>query len=115
MDIKIVSEKISNAELLQMAKEGFGDMIKAVVDVERGIIAVGGELHADAEAVLLENGSKQENLWGINIYPGKSAEEQIEFTSLINIRPSVGNRAIEIQDENIKQIIKKIWTGLNYH
>ena len=108
MDIKIITEKISRSELLQMAKEGFGDMVKAVVDVKRRIIAVGGELHADAEAVLLENGSKQENLWGINIYPEKTAEERIEFTSLINIRPSIGNRSMDIQDSHIVDTINQI-------
>jgi len=107
MDIKIITDKVTQSELLQMAKDGFGDMVKAVVDVEKKIIAVGGELHADAEAILLENGSKQENLWGINIYPEKAATERIEFTSLINIRPSVGNRSMDIQDENVRQIIKQ--------
>ena len=113
--MKIIAAPISLPDLKVMAESRFGNLVKAVIDVERKIMALDGELHADEEALLLENGSRQENLWGINIYPGKSAEEQIEFTSLINIRPSVGNRAIEIQDENIKQIIKKIWTGLNYH
>lgn len=116
MDIKIVTDKISQEELLKMAKGGFGDMLKAVVDVEKEIMAVGGELHADAEAVLLEQGCDQENLWGINIYPEKSGEDLIEYSSLINIRPRRGNRSMEIEDTEvrgkIKNIINKLINGL---
>lgn len=108
MEIKIVSEKITSEELKEMAQNSFGDMVKAVVDVEKEIMSIGGELHADGEALLLEQGSKQENLWGINIYPDKPKEQQIEFSALINVRPSAGNRDMEIQDEAIKERIKTI-------
>lgn len=76
-------------------------MVKAVVDIEQRIIAVGGELHADAEALLLEQGSKQRDLWGINLYP-ENDTARVEFSSFINIRPSQGNRSMQIQDETIQ-------------
>lgn len=108
MILKLVNQKISEEELKKIAQETFGDMVKAAVDVEKGIMALGGELHADGEALLLEQGSQQENLWGINIFPERPKENFIEFTSLINIRPSEGQRAMEIQDEGIKEKIKTI-------
>ncbi|MFY9462963.1 MAG: DUF5674 family protein [Candidatus Sungiibacteriota bacterium] len=112
MKIQIITDAISKHNIEHIAKDQFGDMVKAVVDVEKAIMAIGGELHADEEAVLLENGSLQENLWGINLYPEKSAGEWIEFNSMINVRPSRGNRSrmIESQDmqEKIRAIIKKL-------
>ena len=73
-------------------------MVKYVVDVERGLIAIGGEMHVDGEQLLLESGSRQADLWGANYYPGRGTEGCIEYTSLINIRPSAGNRAMELLD-----------------
>ena len=81
-------------------------MAKFVVDVEKGILALGGEMHADCEEMLLRNGSKQEHLWGANLYPFREGDERIEYTSLINIRPSAGNRSMAIQDEAIKRKVK---------
>jgi len=80
-------------------------MIKIVVDVRRHILAGGGEMHADCEAVLLELGSEQDDLWGANWYP---VEQQIEFESLINIRPRLGNRSIIIQSEQLRQKVATI-------
>lgn len=112
MPLKIIENKIGKEELVEMAKSYFGNFVKAVVDVSREIMAVGGELHADGEAVLLEQGSRQEDLWGINIYPEKSAEEWIEFDSMINVRPNQGNltRGVENPEirEKIKEIVKKL-------
>ena len=85
-----------------MAREGFGDLVKAVVDVEREIVALDGELHADEEALLLEQGSAQRDLWGINIYPNLEAEDRIEFDAMINIRPSQGNRSRGVDDPAIR-------------
>ena len=107
-DIKICDKILSLDQVRQIAQETFGDMAKAVIDIERGIVAVGGELHADAEQLLLEQGSKQENLWGINLYPDNSKEEFIEFHSLINIRPSAGNRSQGIEDKTIQDRIRQI-------
>ncbi len=112
MDIKIIRKKISFQELKEIAALNYGDMVKGVADLREKIMALGGELHADAEAVLLDDGSLQNNLWGFNIYPDKPKNEWIEFTSLINIRPSQGNRSIMITDPQIQQQIKNIIDSL---
>ena len=111
-DIIIVIKKISKTKLKQLAEKRFGDLIKAVVDVKRGIMALGGELHADEEAELLKNGSEQSNLWGINLYPDESKEKWIEFDSIINIRPSQNNRSRDIENQEIKEKIKNIIKNL---
>lgn len=103
--MKIVKEKISITELNEMAEKMFGDLMKAVVDIDKEIMAIDGELHADEEALLLGNGSKQENLWGINIYPKINRDDFIEFDSMINIRPSQGNRSRGIDDPKIREKI----------
>ena len=94
--------------LSEVANERFGDLVKAVIDVERMIMSIGGELHSDEEALLLENGSKQGDLWGINLYPDKSGDEFIEFDSVINLRPSQGNRSRDVLDPLIRQKIKNV-------
>ena len=98
-NMKIVTDTITIDEIKKMAADMFGDMVKAVVDVERGIVAVDAELHSDLEALLLDDGSKQKNLWGINIYPELVQDEFVEFDSLINIRPSQGNRSRGVADK----------------
>ena len=101
----IVRDRISLADLNVMAEAQFGDLVKAVVDVERGVMAIGGELHADEEAMLLEDGSKQQSLWGINLYPAVVDESWIEFDSMINIRPSQGNRSRSVDDAETRRVI----------
>jgi hypothetical protein len=108
MKIKIVEETIDIKELIKIGEEGFGDLIKAVVDIEKEIMATGGELHADEEAILLSLGSKQENLWGINFYPQKKDEEFLEFDSVINLKPAQGNRSRGIENPQIQKRIKEI-------
>lgn len=104
--MRVVSDSIKHDELRQMAADLFGDMVKAVVDIDRELVAIDAELHSDLEALLLQDGSKQKNLWGINLYPEIEGDEFIEFDSLINVRPSQNNRSRGIEDENIrKQII----------
>lgn len=110
--MKLIDTKISKKELADIAKERFGDMVKAVIDIELGIMVVGGELHADEEALLLEHGSKQENLWGINIYTDKPDNERIEFDSMINIRPRQNNRSRDVLDPAIKNKITIIVNNL---
>jgi hypothetical protein len=110
--MRIITTKISLQDLQEMAHHFFEDMVKGVVDVEQRILAVDAELHADLESLLLEQGSKQEHLWGINLYPFMSGDDFLEFDSMINIRPNQNNRSrgvesVEIQ-EQIKAIIKKI-------
>ena len=96
---------MSRSELAAIAESGFGDMVKAVVDVNRSVMAIGGELHADEEAQLLRDGSQQTDLWGINLYPGEPDDSWIEFDSLINIRPSQNNRSRSVQDDAIRAAI----------
>jgi len=83
-------------------------MIKAVVDLKKEIIALDGELHADLEALLIEKDSRQENLWGINLYLEKPLKERIEYTALINIRPSQDNPSMEIENTKIKKKIGEV-------
>jgi hypothetical protein len=106
--MKIIASPLPLSELKVMAEDRFGDLVKAVVDVERGIMAVDAELHADEEALLLENGSLQRNLWGINIYPALDEAERIEFDSMINIRPSQGNRSRGVDDPAIRAAVMSI-------
>jgi hypothetical protein len=103
--IYVITEKIFKNELKRIAELRFGDLVKAVVDIEKNIMAIGAELHADEEALLIEQGSHQANLWGINLYPDSSDEQMIEFDSMINIRPSQGNRSRGIEDESIRKRI----------
>jgi hypothetical protein len=110
--MKVVKEKITIKELEESAKNMFGNLVKAVVDIEKRIMAIGGEFHADEEALLLENGSKQSNLWGINIYPEIKDENWIEFDSMINLRPSRGNRTRGVEDIEIQKIIIEIVNNL---
>ena len=109
--MKIITEKISVNELNEMAKNMFGNLVKAVVDLDKKIMTVDGELHADEEALLLQNGSEQKNLWGINIYP-EIKENFIEFDSLINIRPSMGNLTRGVEDESVRKLITKVVNDL---
>lgn len=108
MNIQIIKDPISKSVLSEIAKSQFGNLVKAVVDVEKGVIAIGGELHTDEEAVLLDDGSRQEHLWGINLYPEETGEKFIEFDSMINVRPSSGNRSRGVESEDIREKIKVI-------
>ncbi|MDO8525433.1 MAG: DUF5674 family protein [Candidatus Omnitrophota bacterium] len=108
--MKIVIDTITIGEIKTMAANLFGDMVKAVVDVERGIIAINAELHSDLEALLLDDGSKQKNLWGINIYPEQSGDDFVEFDSMINLRPSQGNKTRGVEDKALRAKIIGIVT-----
>ena len=105
MDIEIINKPIDKKYLAEVAEKRFGDMVKAVVDIEKEIMAISGELHADEERVLLERGSKQENLWGINLYPDKAGDNFIEFDSMINIRPRQNNRSRGVDGEDVRNKI----------
>lgn len=102
--IQLLKEKVTSAQVQEMLQE-YDDMIKIVVDIRRRSLSGGGEMHSDCESILLENGSEQDDLWGANWYPN---EQRIEFESLINIRPRVGNRNILIQDENLRKQVESI-------
>ncbi|HZD85215.1 MAG TPA: DUF5674 family protein, partial [Gemmatimonadaceae bacterium] len=105
---RIVREQLTRSELVRIASDQFGDMVKAVVDVERGIMALGGELHSDEEAVLLDDGSSQSNLWGINLYPSADEADWVEYDSMINVRPSQGNRTRGVEDAALRGKIRRI-------
>jgi hypothetical protein len=109
MEIEIVRNHVSLEHLEVLAIGGFGDFVKAAVDVAKGVMALGGELHADEEAILLDGGSRQADLWGINLYPANfGADGWIEFDSMINVRPSQGNRTRSVDDPAIRQRIESI-------
>ena len=110
--MKIIKDKITLAELRAMSAKMFGNLIKAVVDVDLGIMAIDAELHSDEEAMLLANGSKQVNIWGINLYPEMSGDDFIEFDSMINLRPSQNNRSRSVDDEARRNKIKQIVNNL---
>lgn len=112
MPPEIIREMSTREKLVAHAQATYGDMVKVVVDVERKILAIGGELHADDEATLLADGSKQQHLWGANIYVEKTGTERIEYSSLINIRPAQGNRDMEIQDEAVRSKVKAVIDAL---
>jgi hypothetical protein len=105
---RIVREQLTRSELVKIASDQFGDMVKAVVDVDRGIMALGGELHSDEEAVLLDDGSAQSNLWGINLYPSADEADWIDYDSMINVRPSQGNRTRSVEDAALRDKISRI-------
>lgn len=105
----IVQNKISVQELEQMAEKMFEKLVKAVIDVDQELMVVDASFHADQEFLLLENGSQQESLWGINLYPAKFGKEDfIVFDSMINQRPSWGNRTRGVDDPKIQQKIRAI-------
>ena len=108
-EIKIIKEPISRADLKKIAEERFGDLVKAAVDVEQEIMAVGGEFHMEEQVLLYkEAGSKQHNVWGINIKPDERGNEFIEFDSLINIKPNQNNRTRGVEDTIVKGKIVEI-------
>jgi hypothetical protein len=111
-EIVLVRSRLEGAELKRLVDAHFEDMVKYVVDIARGIAAVGGELHADEEALLIEDGSRQEDLWGANYYPGKGPADCIEFTSLINIRPARGNRSMLVEDQAVRAKVREITYAL---
>ena len=99
--MQILKEIITKDYLNAIKDNYFGDMVKAVVDIDKELLGIDAELHADIEELFIENGSKQENLWGINLYPEE--EDFIEFDSLINIRPRQNNKTRGVNDENTRK------------
>ena len=102
--IHLLNEKATSVQIHEMLEQ-YENMLKIVVDIRRRVLSGGGEMHADCESVLLDDGSEQDDLWGANWYPN---EQRIEFESLINIRPHLGNRSILIQDENLRRQVETI-------
>src|SRR3990167_7447783 len=106
--MKVVEKKISILEIKRMAKRMFGILVKAVIDVKKEIMVINAELHADEEQYLLQRGSKQEDLWGINLYPEKKGDDFIEFDSMINLKPSQDNYSRGVDDPKIQKKIIQI-------
>ncbi len=106
--MQIIMQQVRLDELERIAAAMFGTMVKAVVDIERELLAVDGELHSDLEALLIENGSKQQNLWGINLYPEMTGDDFVEFDSMINMRPSQGNRSRGVESAQLRKTIIEI-------
>jgi len=104
----ILQSPITNKELANLAGNIYEDMIKAVADVDRNILALDAELHSDLERELIDNGSEQEFLWGFNIYPDADDEDYLEFDSLINIRPRQNNRSRDVESEEIREKIRAV-------
>ena len=109
METRIIKDKISRAQLSALAHEQYGDIIKAVVDVAQGIMGVGGELHVDIQSLLIEKeGSRGDTTWGINLYPDKQGDDFIEFDSMVNLKPLLGNRSRAVEDSGIREKIRAI-------
>lgn len=104
----LVDRPITKRKLRLIAKQSFGNLVKAVVDVTKGVMVIDAGLHADEEAFLLSRDSKQADLWGINLYPDLDGEQYIEFDSMINLRPNSGNLSRGVDDEQIKSKIKQV-------
>ena len=108
-EIQVIQKPITKKKLKEIAKEGFVYLVKAVVDIEKEIMAIGGELHADEEVFLMENfNSKREYTWGINLYVDKTRAEMIEYDSMINLKPYHNNRSRSVEDKNIQKKIVEI-------
>ncbi|MFI4919713.1 MAG: DUF5674 family protein [Legionellales bacterium] len=107
--MQLVKDKITLAELRQMSEKMSGNLVKAVVDIEQEIMAVDAPMHFDQEQFLLEEGSKQDNLWGINFHPNEvGSDDFIEFDSMINLRPSRGNRTRSVDNPEIQKKIRAL-------
>lgn len=103
--MKVLEKIITKKELLEGECVLEGPMVKAVVDVRRGLIGIGSELHVDIEQYFLKNGSYQEDLWGINFYPEEEGKDFVEFDSMINIRPRQGNKSRTVENEGVREKI----------
>ena len=108
----IINQAISRKMLAEMAQNFYGEMIKGVVDIDRRIMALDAELHSDLEKILLEDGSDQKSLWGINLYPDVEGDDFIEFDSLINISPRRNNFSRNVEDDAIRSQIRSIVNNL---
>ena len=106
--MKLIDKFITFDELKKMSSRMFGALVKAVVDVKKEVMVVDAALHADEEAYLLKLDSKQDDLWGINLYSDMKRDDFIEFDSMINVRPRLNNYSRGVEDEKIRQKIIKI-------
>ncbi len=109
METRIVTEGITREELRVLAQKQYGNVIKAVVDVEQNLMGVGGELHVDIQSLLIEKEhSRGDTTWGINLYPEKTGEDFIEFDSMVNLKPASGNRSRGVEDPALRERIRAV-------
>jgi hypothetical protein len=106
--MQIIAKPTSLIQLWDSREIDFVEMMKIVVDIRLQILAIDGDMHADLEKLLLDHGSHQQDLWGANVYPLKEKTDLLEFTSFINIRPSQGNRSMEVRDAGVKKIMQAV-------
>ena len=100
---------MSLTELTEMAQKMYGTLVKGVVDIKKNLLVLDAEMHADEEQYLLENGSNQEDLWGINLYPARFGKADfVEFDSMINIRPRQKNMSRDVEDKGLRQQILEL-------
>ncbi|MEK7121153.1 MAG: DUF5674 family protein [Patescibacteria group bacterium] len=108
-ELHIIQNPITRTELKKIAGERFGDLVKGAVDIEKGIMVLGGELHIDEALKLVEQfQSKGKDIWGINLYPEKTGDDMIEFDSMINLKPDLENRTRGVDSPEIQEKIKNI-------
>lgn len=110
--MKLIDTTISKDELKKMSESFSGGLVKAVVDIKKEVMVVDAPMHADEEKELLDRGSHQDDLWGINLYPDLSSDDFIEFDSMINVRPRLNNFSRGIEDENLRKKIFSIVSKL---
>jgi hypothetical protein len=106
--MKLVAKSISLSELAKYSERMFGGFVKVVVDIRKNIMAVDAAMHADEEHYLLNSGSQQDDLWGINLYPEVEGDDFIEFDSMINVRPRLNNFSRNIENKELRQKIRAI-------
>lgn len=107
--IKVMTDKVNLEFAKSIIDKMFGDMVKADVDVAKKLVIVDMPMHYDGEQELLENGSKQKDIWGVNLHPADyGTDDFIEFDSMINIRPGQGNASRDVLDERVRQRIIEI-------
>lgn len=106
--MEILKEKITRAKLKALAQEMFGHLVKAAADIEKGTMAINGELHSDLAELLVENGSRGQDVWGFNIYPELDSSEWIEFDSMVNLKPFLNNRTRYVENSEIREKILTI-------
>ena len=110
--VEIIKQPVPRSHLIPLAEKMDGELVKAVVDINAGLIALDSPMHVDLEALLLDNGSEQSALWGINLYPEISNEDWLEYDSVINLRPGDGNRSRGVDDPNVKERIRVLVNSL---
>ena len=110
--IHILRQKATHLQLDEMLQE-LGAYIKLAVDIQRNVLAGGGQMHADCESVLFNDGSLQSDIWGADWIP---SIQKVEFDALINIRPDQQNCSMDIQDPTIRQsvefVVRKFLEGV---